>query len=210
MSAVRLSPARRTLDVAVSLTLLLVFAPLLVLVALLVAGTSGPPVLFRQLRIGAGGGTFTLLKFRSMRTGCTGPGVTCGADPRVTRTGRVLRRLSLDELPQLWNVLRGDMTLVGPRPEIPRLARRYPPQHRWVFRHRPGLTGPCALRSRGYAARLDGRPDPEEYYLSVLVPQRTALDAEFLKSATAWHVVGFTARTAVYVLSAVWDREGGS
>lgn len=208
MSAVRLAPARRFLDVAVSLTLLLLLAPLLLLVALVVAATSGSPVLFRQQRVEAGGGTFTLLKFRSMRTDCAGPGVTGCADPRVTRTGRVLRRLSMDELPQLWNVLRGDMTLVGPRPEIPRLARRYPPRDRWVFRHRPGLTGPCALRSRGYAAELDGHTDPEEYYLTVLVPRRTALDAEFLRHATAGRVIAFTARTAVYVLSALWDREG--
>jgi lipopolysaccharide/colanic/teichoic acid biosynthesis glycosyltransferase len=210
LSVVRLTPARRTLDIAVVLPLLVMLAPLLMLLALLVAATSGMPVLFRQRRIGAGGREFTLYKFRSMRTGSTGPGVTGGSDARVTRTGRILRRLSLDELPQLWNVLRGDMTLVGPRPEVPHLARRYPPEHRWVFRHRPGLTGPCQLRSRAYAAQLEGRADPEEYYLTVLVPQRTALDAEFLSRATVRNVVRFVARTALYVLSALWDRGGGS
>ena len=161
-------------------------------------------MLFRQCRVGEGGREFTLYKFRSMTCGARGPEVTGGADPRVTGTGRLLRRLSLDELPQLWNVLRGDMTLVGPRPEVIHLARRYPPEHRWVFRHRPGLTGPCQLRSRTYAALLDGRPDPEEYYLAVLVPQRAALDAEFLAHATLPAAVRLIARTVWYVLSAVW------
>ncbi|MBW8736390.1 MAG: sugar transferase [Streptomyces turgidiscabies] len=101
LSVVRLTLARRILDVAVVLPLLLMLAPLLMLLALLVAVTSGIPVLFRQRRIGAGGREFTLYKFRSMRTGSTGPGVTGGSDARVTRTGRILRRLSLDELPQL-------------------------------------------------------------------------------------------------------------
>ncbi|MET7484937.1 sugar transferase [Streptomyces sp. NPDC005538] len=205
MSAVRLSSARRTLDVAVALTLLVVLGPLLVLVAALVRVTSGAPVLFRQRRTGEAGREFTLYKFRSMRNGSAGPGVTGGSDRRVTGTGHLLRRFQLDELPQLWNVLRGDMTLAGPRPEIPDLARRYPPEHRWVFRHRPGLTGPCQLRSRAYAARLDGRSDPEEYYLTVLVPQRVALDAEFLRRATVANVLRLTARTALYVLSAGWD-----
>lgn len=205
--AVRLPASRRALDVVVALTLLLLLAPLLALLALLVAVTSGRPVLFRQPRTGEGWREFTLYKFRSMRSGSTGPQVAGGADPRVTATGRQLRRLGLDELPQLWNVLRGDMTLVGPRPEIPDLARRYPPEHQWVFRHRPGLTGPCQLRSRAYAAELDGRPDPEAYYLRVLVPRRTALDAEFLNRASAWNVLRYLARTALYVLHAPRDED---
>ncbi|MET9734060.1 sugar transferase [Streptomyces sp. NPDC006458] len=209
-SAVGVGAARRSLDVIVALALSAALAPVLLLIAVLVAATSGRPVLFRQRRIGAGGVEFTLYKFRSMRADCAGVRVTGGTDSRVTGTGRLLRRLNLDELPQLWNVLRGDMTLVGPRPEIPELARRYPREHRWVFRHRPGLTGPCQLRSRAWAADLDGRPDPEHYYLTVQVPQRVALDAEFLAHATVGNVVRFTARTLVYVVSALWDQGGGS
>ncbi|WP_329269960.1 sugar transferase [Streptomyces pseudovenezuelae] len=205
--AARLAPGRRVLDVVVAVPLLLLLAPLLALLALVVRVTTGPPVLFRQARIGAGGEEFTFYKFRSMRNGSEGPQVTGDADPRVTGTGRQLRRLGLDELPQLWNVLRGDMTLVGPRPEVPDLARRYPPEHQWVFRHRPGLTGPCQLRSRAYAAQLDGCPDPEGYYLKVLVPRRTALDAEFLSRATAWNVVRYVARTALYLFRAPWGRD---
>ncbi|MFJ4200263.1 sugar transferase [Streptomyces sviceus] len=204
--AVRIAPGRRVLDVLVAVTLLLLLAPLLALLALVLRATTGPPVLFRQARIGAGGEEFTFYKFRSMRNGSEGPHVTGDVDPRVTGAGRLLRRLGLDELPQLWNVLRGDMTLVGPRPEVPDLARRYPPEHQWVFRHRPGLTGPCQLRSRAYAAQLDGRPDPEDHYLKALVPRRTALDAEFLSRATAWNVVRYLARTLLYLLRAPWGR----
>ncbi|MEU9389986.1 sugar transferase [Streptomyces sp. NPDC048324] len=200
LDPVRLRPSLRLLDVLVAAALTLLLAPLLALLAVLVCATNGRPVLFRQPRVGAGGREFTLYKFRSMPRDSTGPGVTGVSDPRVTRTGRVLRRLSLDELPQLWNVLCGDMTLVGPRPEIPDLARRYPPDLRWLFRHRPGLTGPCQLRSRYYAAQLDGRADPEEYYLRVLVPQRAAQDAEFLRHATLWTVLKYIARTIVYVI----------
>jgi lipopolysaccharide/colanic/teichoic acid biosynthesis glycosyltransferase len=204
--AARIAPGRRVLDVVVAVPLLLLLAPLLALLALVVRATTGPPVLFRQPRVGAGGEEFTLYKFRSMRDGSEGPQVAGGVDPRVTGTGRLLRRLGLDELPQLWNVLRGDMTLVGPRPEVPDLARRYPPEHQWVFRHRPGLTGPCQLRSRAYAAQLDGHPDPEAYYLKTLVPRRTALDAEFLSRATAWTVARYVALTVLYLLRAPWDR----
>jgi lipopolysaccharide/colanic/teichoic acid biosynthesis glycosyltransferase len=206
----RVTAARRILDVAVALGLLLLLSPLLALLALVVRATSGPPVLFRQRRTGAGGDEFTLYKFRSMRHGSAGPQVAGSDDRRVTGTGRLLRELGLDELPQLWNVLRGDMTLVGPRPEVPDLARRYPREHQWVFRHRPGLTGPCQLRSRAYAAQLEGRPDPEAYYLEVLVPRRTALDAEFLSRATAWNVLRYVARTVLYLLRAPWDRGGES
>jgi lipopolysaccharide/colanic/teichoic acid biosynthesis glycosyltransferase len=208
MGPERLGSARRSLDVAFALTLLVLLLPLLALLALLVEVTSGAPVLFRQPRVGAGGREFTLLKFRSMRQGDGGPEVTCDHDRRVTGLGRVLRRLSLDELPQLWNVLRGDMTLAGPRPEVPHLAERYPPQCRWVFRYRPGLTGPCQLRSRYYARRLDGRADPEEYYLRVLVDQRTELDAEFLRHATVPRVLGLTVRTLLYVLAATGEGLG--
>ncbi|MFF3615432.1 sugar transferase [Streptomyces sp. NPDC002580] len=208
MGAERLKPTRRILDIAFALTLLVLLLPLLASVALLVRVTSGAPVLFRQSRVGAGGREFTLLKFRSMRQGGAGPEVTCTSDRRVTGLGRVLRRLSLDELPQLWNVLRGDMTLAGPRPEVPHLAERYPPECRWVFRYRPGLTGPCQLRSREYAGQLEGRADPEEYYLRVLVARRTELDAEFLRRATVPRVLRLTLQTLRYVLASIGDGPG--
>lgn len=118
--------ARRVLDVAFGLLALVVLSPALLVLAVLVRVTSRGPAVFCQQRVGAGGRLFTLYKFRSMSCDSAGPEVTTGADPRVTRVGRLLRGTSLDELPQLLNLVRGDMTLVGPRPETPGLARRYP------------------------------------------------------------------------------------
>lgn len=197
----RLSPARRVLDVVCGTAALLVLAPLLLLLGVLVRAGSGGPALFRQPRVGAGGREFTLYKFRSMRRDATGPEVTCARDRRVTPLGRLLRRTSLDELPQLLNLVRGDMTLVGPRPETPGLARRYPPECRWVLAHRPGLTGPVQLRSAELAAPPGDLPDPEEYYLRVLVPRRVALDAEFLARPSLARVLGIVLRTAGHLVA---------
>ncbi|MBC2900032.1 sugar transferase [Streptomyces cupreus] len=210
MAPVPLTVPRRALDIVVALALLVLLSPLLLFLTVLVRTTSGRPTVFRQQRMGEGAREFTLYKFRTMRPDATGPGLTSGSDPRVTGTGRLLRRFALDELPQLFNVLRGDMTLVGPRPEPAELARRFPPEYQWMFRHRPGLTGPCQLHSRSHAALLNGMPDPEEYYLSVMVPRRAAMNAELLAHITLTTVVRYLARTLWYLLSAAWDRSGGS
>jgi lipopolysaccharide/colanic/teichoic acid biosynthesis glycosyltransferase len=138
-----------------------------------------------------------------MRCGCAGPLLTCAKDRRVTSVGRLLRPLELDELPQFFNIVRGDMTLVGPRPETPGLACRYPPQCRWVFAHRPGLTGPVQLRSQGLAALIEDKDDPESWYLAVLVPRRVALDAQFLSAPTLARTLALITQTAWYMLSSV-------
>ncbi|MGF1432402.1 sugar transferase [Kitasatospora sp. LaBMicrA B282] len=192
---------RRALDLTVALTALLLLAPLLAALALLVRVSSRGPVLFRQQRVGEGGRLFTLYKFRSMRAAASGPELTARDDPRVTRVGRVLRSTSLDELPQLVNLLRGEMTLIGPRPETPALARRYPPQCRWVFAYRPGLTGPVQLRASELAAAPPGTPDPEAYYLAVLVPRRVALDADYLAAYSIAGDLAVLLRTAGHLLT---------
>ncbi|MFF5493585.1 sugar transferase [Streptomyces aquilus] len=197
----------RALDITVSLVLLLLLSPLLLLLGVLVRVVDGRPVLFRQPRVGEGAREFTLYKFRTMRHTIKGSALTVRHDPRVTRLGHRLREFHLDELPQLCNVLRGDMTLVGPRPEPLATAHAYPPEHRWIFCHRPGLTGPGQLRSRAEAALLDGQADPEEYYLTVLVPLRNRLNAELLAHRTPVVVLHYTFRTLWYVLSGV--RRGG-
>ena len=144
---------KRAFDVVVALFALVLLSPVLLGAALAVALESGRPVLFRQQRVGLGGRTFEILKFRSMvkDAAARGPHFTSGDDPRVTRVGRILRRTSIDELPQLLNVLRGDMSLVGPRPDLPVQAADYRPQD-WALRCsvRPGLTGlaQATLRSQ--------------------------------------------------------------
>ena len=131
-----------------------------------------------------------------------------GADARVTRVGATLRRTSLDELPQLLNVLRGEMTLVGPRPETVSLALRYPPECRWVLEHTPGLTGPAQVRmrdsrvleSRPVAAGRGPEPDPEQWYLENVVPGRVQLDATYLDEPTVAHTMAVLVETAVYLV----------
>ncbi|HEV8559971.1 MAG TPA: sugar transferase [Actinophytocola sp.] len=195
-------PLRRAADLAVGLTGLVVLSPLLVALGVLVRNTSRGTALFRQQRVGERGRVFVFYKFRTMPEGTGGPEVTSAADARVTPLGRALRRTGLDELPQLINLVRGDMTLVGPRPETPGLAARYPEDCRWVFDHRPGITGPVQLRSRELAAALDDQTDPEAFYLDALVPRRVALDATYLEAPTLSATVCVLARTVWYALSA--------
>jgi lipopolysaccharide/colanic/teichoic acid biosynthesis glycosyltransferase len=193
--------ARRALDLVAGAAALLLSTPLILLVALAVKLSSPGPVIFRQVRVGQAGLPFTLYKFRTMRPGTSGPEVTRGSDPRITRVGKLLRTTGIDELPQFVNVLRGDMTLVGPRPETPALAERYPAECRVVFRHRPGLTGPTQVRLRDKDVLPPrGVADLEGYYLRELVPTRVALDFSYLDDPSLARTIGMLWRTAVYVL----------
>ena len=197
----RISGGRRALDMAVSLTALMALLPILLALAVLVRCTSRGPILFRQVRVGAGGRPFIMLKFRSMSVGTPGgPQVTTLTDRRVTSVGRLLRRSSLDELPQLVNVLRGEMTLVGPRPETVDLAARYPEDCRWVLQHAPGLTGPCQIRLRDREVLPPDAVDAEEYYLSVLVPRRVAMDTTFLGRPTVTATLAVLVETFGYLV----------
>jgi lipopolysaccharide/colanic/teichoic acid biosynthesis glycosyltransferase len=197
-AATSVGVARRTLDIVVSLLLLVASLPLLAAIALALALSGGGPVLFRQERVGEGGRLFTIYKFRTMVDGARGSEVAAPGDPRVTRLGSVLRAQHLDELPQLANVLFGHMTLVGPRPETPALASRYPPECSGILAFRPGLTGPCQLRMR--RAHIPPGRDPEEYYLTELVPQRVRLDFAYVDSATLRHTLAVLVSTVVVVL----------
>lgn len=190
--------SRRALDVVVASLLLVLAAPLLGLGALLVLLTDGRPVLFRQLRVGQGGRPFAVPKLRTMRAG-SGAAVTTSSDTRITPVGRFLRRTSIDELPQLFLVLRGRMTLVGPRPESLALADRYPASCRFVLQARPGLTGPAQLSYREHAAEPPDGWDVEEWYLQRLVPLRADADLEFLERPTLARACGYLVRTALFV-----------
>jgi lipopolysaccharide/colanic/teichoic acid biosynthesis glycosyltransferase len=187
----------------VSLGALLLTAPVLALVAVAIRCTSSGSILFRQVRIGQGGRPFVIFKFRTMRVDAGGPEVTAADDQRVTTIGRHLRTTGLDELPQLLNILRGDMTLVGPRPETPALARRYPGRCAVVFDHRPGLTGPSQVRLRDkdvLPSRSRATLDFEEHYLRRFVPMRTALDLDYLADPSMRRTIGFLFETAAYLL----------
>lgn len=193
--------SRRALDIVVAAAALVLLAPLLAAVAVAVRLSGPGPVLFRQPRVGEGGRLFVLVKFRSMAVGEGGPQVTAATDPRVTPLGRWLRATSVDELPQLWHVLRGRMTLVGPRPETPGLAARYPAEAQWVLQHRPGLTGPAQLALRDDTALDPHAVDPEVDYLQRLVPQRVALDGAYLRDPGLLRTLGVLCATAKVVVA---------
>jgi lipopolysaccharide/colanic/teichoic acid biosynthesis glycosyltransferase len=208
-SGVAPGPARRALDVLAATVGLLLLSPVLVLLALAVKLSSPGPALFRQTRIGQGFSRFTIFKFRTMRTGSGGPEFTPAGDARITRVGQLLRHSGLDELPQLLNVLRGEMTLVGPRPETPSLARRYPDDCHQVFAHRPGLTGPAQVRLRDKEVLSAEGSDLEQYYLGELVRKRAALDLAYLAHPTLGRTVAIMAETFAYIVSPLTERVAG-
>jgi lipopolysaccharide/colanic/teichoic acid biosynthesis glycosyltransferase len=163
----------RSLEVVAALIGLLLAAPLMALLAVLVAASSRGPVFFRQRRVGRRGRPFVLYKFRTMRTGNHGPQVTARNDDRVTRVGRLLRKTKLDELPELWNVLIGDLSLVGPRPEVPRYVNLENPLWQCALQARPGLTDPVTLRLRNEEELLsEVTGDREHFYLKTLQPYK--------------------------------------
>jgi lipopolysaccharide/colanic/teichoic acid biosynthesis glycosyltransferase len=171
----------RGLDVTVALGGLIVLAPLLLLIAAAVALTDGRPILFRQVRVGRSGSPFKLAKFRSMRTNLAGAQITSGRDRRVTGLGRILRRYKLDELPQLWNVLAGHMSLIGPRPEVPSFVDRSSPVWREVLSVRPGITDLASLVYRDEEGLLTAAGDPESHYREVILPDKLALNLQYMR-----------------------------
>ncbi len=178
------SGLRGLFDRAVALAGLVVFSPLLAGAAAAIWLEDGRPVLFRHIRIGLGGRPFALLKFRSMRKDSRGLSITAGGDPRITRAGRVLRRYKIDELPQLWNVLRGEMNLVGPRPEAPEYVDSRDPVWKSVLRHRPGITDLATLMYRNEEEVLAAAGEPERYYREVLLPAKLALNLRYAQTSS--------------------------
>ena len=172
--------AKRLFDILASGLGLLLLSPLLLGVALWIKWDSPGPVMFRQERVGRFGKPFFIHKFRSMRVDAPslGPQITIGDDPRITRSGRFIRRSKIDELPQLWDVLRGEMSLVGPRPEVPRYVAMYPPELREiVLSVRPGITDPASLAFRNESELLAAAADPEREYVEVVMPAKLRLSA---------------------------------
>jgi lipopolysaccharide/colanic/teichoic acid biosynthesis glycosyltransferase len=172
---------KRLMDVTLSAIGLLVLSPCLAIVALAVLADSGSPVLFRQVRVGLAFRRFSTLKFRSMRP-AAGPAVTVAGDSRITRVGRFLRAAKLDELPQLWNVFRGDMSLVGPRPEVPEYVELFHERYRKVLTVRPGITDLASIRFRNEEAILSRSADPLKEYAERILPAKLDLAEEYVDS----------------------------
>ena len=183
-----------------ALTLL---SPLFLIMAVAIAASSGRPVLFRQVRIGLEGRPFRLLKFRTMRTDADGGlPITGSGDPRVTPLGRLLRASKLDELPQLVNVVRGEMSFVGPRPEVPRYVARYTVEQRRVLEVRPGLTDPASVLFRDEEALIGSVPEGqrETFYLETVLPKKLRMNLEYIDRATVTYDLALVLRTIRIVL----------
>ena len=179
---------------------LLILSPALILIAAAILALDGRPILFSQKRMGRGGKLFDLYKFRSMTNGVAGTGVTAAADPRVTRIGRILRRYKLDEFPQLWNVFRGDMRLVGPRPEIPRMVDLQSPVWQGVLTVSPGITDLATLIYRNEEELLAAAADVEHYYRETVLPHKLSLNLRYIEIrnvATDLAIVLLTIRYAL-------------
>jgi lipopolysaccharide/colanic/teichoic acid biosynthesis glycosyltransferase len=174
--------AKRVFDLCVAAVGLVVLSPVLVVIGLLVKATSRGPVLFRQSRIGRNGRPFAIYKFRTMRALPGGPALTIGADRRITSVGRVLRAYKLDELPQLFNVLRGEMSLVGPRPEVPEYVAVYPSDVKQiVLSVRPGITDPASIEFRDESEQLGRQADPERFYVEDILPRKLAAYVAYVR-----------------------------
>lgn len=189
--------SRRLFDASAAALGLLVLSPLLLVVAVSVAASSPGPVFFRQVRVGRGGEPFNILKFRTMRTDAerTGGQLTVGEDPRITRVGRFLRQWKLDELPQLINVVRGEMALVGPRPEVPRYVELYTEEQRQVLTVRPGITDPASVAFRSESELMGRHPDPERYYIEEIMPRKLSINLDYLRRRTLLSDVGVILNT---------------
>ncbi len=198
----------RALDIAASATALILLSPLFALAAICIALDDGGSILYRQRRIGRNGRPFRILKFRSMSAGSTGSAITASGDQRVTRVGAWLRRYKLDELPQFLNVLRGEMSLIGPRPEVPRYVDPSDDTWRCVLQVRPGITDLASLVFRDEEDLFDPTADPDIYYRSVLLPQKLHLNLAYLESRSIRRDLQLLWMTARYsFLPHGFDRE---
>ena len=195
----RLANARGGIfDRVCALAGLVVLAPLCVVAACAILVEDGWPVVYKQERIGRWGARFWLYKFRSMRMGQPGMAVTAAGDARLLRVGRVLRKYKIDELPQLWNVLKGDMRLVGPRPEVPPFVDLAHSSWREVLAVPPGLTDLATLVYRNEEAMLANREAPEQFYRDTILPAKLALSVSYLRQRSFWLDLKLIAMTTRY------------
>jgi lipopolysaccharide/colanic/teichoic acid biosynthesis glycosyltransferase len=174
---------KRLIDIVGSTVGLIALSPLLCVTGVLVKCTSRGPVLYWQDRVGRDGKHFRIAKFRSMVVDADqkGPEITSSGDARVTQFGVTLRKLKIDEFPQLWNVLKGEMSLVGPRPELPRYVADYNEAQRHVLCVRPGITDPASIYFRNEEEVLAQSGNPEEFYRNVVLPHKLSLNLDYIE-----------------------------
>ncbi|HZB87398.1 MAG TPA: sugar transferase [Terracidiphilus sp.] len=187
---------KRCLDLLCVFCLLPAALPVLAACMVLIRLDSKGPILFRQTRMGRGFRPFRIFKLRTMAHRAAGSAYTLGADPRITPAGQWMRRYKLDELPQLWNVLLGEMSMVGPRPVLPELTHEFRGHYERLLTVRPGLTDPAALKYRYETDLLAAVPDPLLHFKTVVTPDKIQLSTAYLRRATVWTDLAVMARTA--------------
>ena len=197
---------KRAFDIGSAALGLLVLSPVFLVIAALIKLDSNGPVFFRQERVGRGFRRFRIFKFRTMAVGAhgAGPAITVGNDPRITRVGRLLRRSKVDELPQLLNVLVGDMSVVGPRPEVPRYVEMFRNDYAEILCTRPGITDPASVKFREEAALLGTSPDAELLYRSYVLPEKIKIGKAYVRHASLRTDLTVVFKTVVALVS---DRD---
>ena len=192
---------RRAFDAAAAALGLLLLSPVLAVVAAAIKLDDGGPVFYGQHRLGRGLRRFRLWKFRTMVPNADrlGGAITINRDPRVTRVGAILRKYKVDELPQLWNVLKGDLALVGPRPELEPYVRMYAAEYRELLRHRPGITDPASLAYRNESELL-ASADAEELYARKVLPDKLRLSLEYARRRSFYSDLHLILRTVLSIV----------
>ena len=194
--------AKRVMDIAISAAALCVLWPVFLLIALAIVIDDPGPVFYRQVRVGRGGRPFRIFKFRTMVVDADKKGlsITVGRDSRITRVGAFLRKTKLDELAQLLNVLCGQMSFVGPRPEVPRYVELYTPYQRQVLLVRPGITGLASIRFRNENDLLTASDDPNRTYVEQIMPRKIDLDLEYIPHASVFYDIKLIFQTFAVVI----------
>lgn len=188
---------KRLFDIIASGLGLLLLSPLFLILAIWIKLDSKGPVFYRQVRVGKDNKDFRIFKFRSMRVGSDkGSLVTIGGrDPRITRSGYIIRKLKLDELPQLINVFIGDMSLVGPRPEVRHYVNYWTPEQMHVLDVRPGITDPASIKFRNENELMEQAEDPEDYYINVIMQEKLKLYLDYVEHHSFWGDIGLIFKT---------------
>lgn len=188
---------KRAFDFTTSTIGCILISPILLIIALLIKLTSKGPILFKQKRVGRYGKEFNILKFRTMVVDAEklGKQITVGNDSRITKVGSFLRKYKLDELPQLINVIKGDMSLVGPRPEVPKYVNLYSDKQRKVLEVRPGITDYASIEYRDENTILGKVDNPEEYYVNVIMPHKIDLNMKYIENNNVLIDIGIIFKT---------------
>lgn len=194
---------KRLFDIFASGLGLLFLSPLFLILAIWIKLDSPGPVFYRQVRVGRGNKDFRIYKFRSMRVGADKQGLITvgGHDPRITRSGYFIRKYKLDEFPQLINVFIGDMSLVGPRPEVRKYVDMYTPEQMHVLDVRPGVTSLASIRYRNENELLDKAEDPDQFYIDVVMQDKLAIDLEYVECASFWYDIKLIFQTFWEIIS---------